>query len=271
MKVVTLLYHDVREDSFRMENINADERLYCLKKSAFESQMELLYKRNISVLSIDELFNFFLKDSATSLKDFINKKVIVLVFDDGWKSNYEIVLPLLKKYNFKATFFITVNYVGKKDMMSWEEIKGLVKEGMSIGSHSLTHRIPTKLTDKELEYELKESKRILEEKLNITCEYFSSPTGFYDKRIEKFAKKAGFKVVCFSKVGLSRIGRKDLLILNKIGIRRNYNLDMFEGIVKEKRTTLLSLRMAQIVRDGMKFLLGENYKKLRSLILKRVS
>ncbi|OQX84791.1 MAG: hypothetical protein B6D55_08375 [Candidatus Omnitrophica bacterium 4484_70.2] len=99
MKVITLLYHDVREDGFRMEDINADERLYCLRKSTFESQMELLYKRNISVLSIDELFNFFLKDSAISLKDFINKKVIVLVFDDGWKSNYEIVLPLLKKYN----------------------------------------------------------------------------------------------------------------------------------------------------------------------------
>lgn len=68
-------------------------------------------------------------------------KVVVLTFDDSVASHATVVAPLLKRYGFGATFFITegFNFVTNKvDYMTWEQIRGLHDAGFEIGNH--THR-----------------------------------------------------------------------------------------------------------------------------------
>ena len=82
----------------------------------------------------------------------IPDKLVVLTFDDASKSHYAVARPLLKKYKFGATFFITEGWdfaTNKKDYMSWEEIKQLHEDGFEIGNHTRDHMsvTPAKVRD----------------------------------------------------------------------------------------------------------------------------
>src|SRR5215469_1855908 len=70
-----------------------------------------------------------------------NNKVVMIGFDDGWKSQITYAKPILDKYGFKASFFIVCNYAnsGNIDRMSWQDIAMLQKDGMDIESHTMTH------------------------------------------------------------------------------------------------------------------------------------
>lgn len=70
------------------------------------------------------------------------EKLVVLTFDDSPKSHFTIVAPILQKYGFGATFFITEGFdftTNKDDYMTWEEIAALDKLGFEIGNHTRDH------------------------------------------------------------------------------------------------------------------------------------
>jgi peptidoglycan/xylan/chitin deacetylase (PgdA/CDA1 family) len=83
----------------------------------------------------------------------IPDKLIVLTFDDSSKSHFTVARPILKKYRFGATFFITEGFdflSNKRDYMSWEEIAQLHKDGFEIGNHTRDHLAVSGKTLKEL-------------------------------------------------------------------------------------------------------------------------
>src|SRR5437899_3563028 len=72
----------------------------------------------------------------------IPDKLVVLTFDDASKSHFAVARPVLKKYGFGATFFITEGFdfpTNKRDYMTWEEIALLHKDGFEIGNHTRDH------------------------------------------------------------------------------------------------------------------------------------
>lgn len=79
---------------------------------------------------------------TTKVKTAIPDKLVVLTFDDSAKSHYTIVRPILLKYKFGATFFITEGFDfrdNKRDYMTWEEIAELHRDGFEIGNHTRDH------------------------------------------------------------------------------------------------------------------------------------
>jgi peptidoglycan/xylan/chitin deacetylase (PgdA/CDA1 family) len=74
-------------------------------------------------------------------------KLVVLTFDDSKASHYTVVRPLLKKYGFGATFFITEGFsfaTDKSDYMTWDQIAGLHRDGFEIGNHTRDHMAASK-------------------------------------------------------------------------------------------------------------------------------
>jgi peptidoglycan/xylan/chitin deacetylase (PgdA/CDA1 family) len=72
----------------------------------------------------------------------IPDKLVVLTFDDASKSHVTVAGPLLKKYKFGATFFVTEGFdmtTNKRDYMTWDEIAQLDKDGFEIGNHTRDH------------------------------------------------------------------------------------------------------------------------------------
>jgi len=267
MKIPILLYHDFRPDKLDVFNIEIKSREYVLRESVFISQMRWLFENGYRGINL----SIFIREYKKGRIDVCdtNDKMVVLAFDDGVRSNFSFVFPVLKKYNFAGVFFITVGLVGSHEMMTWEQIGEMHNAGMDIGSHTLTHSFPTELTVDQLKFELVESKRLLELKLESQVKFFSSPTGFYSRNLPVLARQAGYGAACFTKVAFNGV-HTDLFHLNKIGIKRSFSLQLFQAIVEGDYYTLIILRIRQILRDGAKIVLGRKlYEYIKKVFLKR--
>jgi peptidoglycan/xylan/chitin deacetylase (PgdA/CDA1 family) len=114
-------------------------------------------------------------------------RLAIINFDDGYKSQFTNAKPILDKYDFKATFFIVCNFVGKSakqmnsssivnfagkgvEQMTWNDITTLYKQGYQIGAHTMDHlRNMTNMPSSELNYEIGQSKQcILDHGIPVT-------------------------------------------------------------------------------------------------------
>ncbi|MCB1242941.1 MAG: polysaccharide deacetylase family protein [Verrucomicrobiales bacterium] len=80
--------------------------------------------------------------AATQAVEPVPDRLVVLTFDDSVASHATFVAPLLKKYGFGATFFITEGFeftLDKEHYMTWEQIKALDTAGFEIGNHTRRH------------------------------------------------------------------------------------------------------------------------------------
>lgn len=92
-----------------------------------------------------------------------SNKIVILTFDDAWKSQFINAKPILDKYGFKATFFTVCNYVGRDNntRMNWQDVLSLQNDGMDIESNTMNHKDLTKLSAAKLDYEIGQSKQCL--------------------------------------------------------------------------------------------------------------
>ena len=125
------------------------------------------------------------------------EKPILLTFDDGYGGHYKYVYPLLKKYNYPATFSI---YTDKMEMttgrtsVTWEQLKEMAADPLvTIASHSISHPLDLRpLSDEGLKTEIFQSKAILEQRLGIPIKYFTYPVGKHDERVREQVAEAGY-------------------------------------------------------------------------------
>jgi peptidoglycan-N-acetylglucosamine deacetylase len=72
----------------------------------------------------------------------IPDRLVVLTFDDAVKSHATVAAPVLKRYGFSATFFVTEGFSftsNKRDYMTWDDIQALDRQGFEIGNHTRDH------------------------------------------------------------------------------------------------------------------------------------
>jgi peptidoglycan/xylan/chitin deacetylase (PgdA/CDA1 family) len=108
---------------------------------------------------------------AAAVLEPVPDKLVVLTFDDSKASHYTVVRPLLKKYGFGATFFITEGFTfrtNKDDYLTWEQIAELSRDGFEIGNHTRDHMGLTKANLPRLKEQV--------EAINAQCAAHGIPT-----------------------------------------------------------------------------------------------
>ncbi len=105
-----------------------------------------------------------------------DNKIVILTFGDGWKSQFTAAKPILDKYGFKASFFITCGFVGLPLRMDWQDIVSIYHDGNDIGSMTMTYKDLTKLSPSGLYYEIGQSKQCLRDH-GINTTLFATPRG----------------------------------------------------------------------------------------------
>jgi peptidoglycan/xylan/chitin deacetylase (PgdA/CDA1 family) len=75
------------------------------------------------------------------------------------------------------------------DVMNWDDLLSLDSHLITVGSHTMSHPILTTLTAQEIELEVRESRRCLEQRLQRTVDFFCYPNGSYDTRAYQEVKK----------------------------------------------------------------------------------
>jgi len=152
------------------------------------------FKKQIEILSNNKKFEVTTVHNSKFVKK--NLTNIIITFDDGYKDTFKIAYPILKKKNFPFIIFITTSNIKKKSkiFLNKFEIKKLSKNPLvTIGSHSVNHVNLNELNKKELNYELKESKKFLENLINKKIDCISFPNGEFNRKVITACKKAGYK------------------------------------------------------------------------------
>jgi len=211
-KTYILCYHSVADSGWRFSTGIRD----------FEEQIKFL-KSKFKIISLEEMLK--------------NKKGLVITFDDSYLDVYENALPILIKYNIKATLFALGNVVAPNreklqnnlELMNYSHYKKLNELGWEIGFHTSTHPNLKDLSNEQVEKEIGKGKRELEKNLGFKLRYFAYPLGVYNQTVLNTVKKAGFEAAFTINGGEASF--KDKFLISRVGVEGNTNIVQFRSLV----------------------------------------
>src|SRR5438093_4015064 len=183
--------------------------------AAFEAQMKELKDRGITVIPMQDLLAWKRGEKN------IPPRCAVISFDDGWKSQYEVAWPIMKKFGYPFTMFIYTEGVaggslGGGQALTWAMLADMRDNGIDIEAHTATHqdlreghtimvmepgakRTKKKLTGAEYEQwvqnEVVGCKQLLEQRLGIKINCFAVPFGTYNEHVKEVARNAGYEAM----------------------------------------------------------------------------
>lgn len=126
-----------------------------------------------------------------------DKPGLIVSFDDGLRSNYDVMVELLDEFGFTGWFMVPAGFIdldseqqiefvrsnlieyddsfrGDRISMSWDELKMLKNNSHVIVNHSMNHkRLSKELSDDDLEIEISESRKVIESKLECRVDMFA--------------------------------------------------------------------------------------------------
>lgn len=251
-RIPILMYHEITTEENLRKVCNKIKYTYVVTTQKFEEQMRWLAEAGFSTVSLYAVVDII--ENKNSL--ILPKKPIIITFDDGFAGNHQYGFPILKKYGHFAVFFITVNNVGTPYMMGWRQLEELVLDGMSIQSHCMTHPLLGQLDRDGITYELKESKQILQDRLQTSIDFLSLPDGSYNNYYRNVAIETGYRGGCTSKIGLVNPSC-DPYLLNRIVVNSKYSLKEFTYIAEARTDFIKKIIFKQIYKGLALRILGE--------------
>lgn len=169
------MYHSIAVDS---ENGSKYYRT-TTSPTRFAEHMRFLHEHGYTAVGLDDVIQS-LGGQSTSVAKFV-----AITFDDGFASFYTDAFPILNQYGFSASMFLATSYIGtserrfkNKPCMTWNQVCELSKSGINFGSHTVTHPQLHIIEAADRQWELRESKDSIEQRLGTTVHSFSYPYAF---------------------------------------------------------------------------------------------
>jgi len=202
-QVPIVCYHQIR-DWKPTDSKNAKD--YIVQVAAFKEHIKMLADSGYHTILPDQLYAYLTTGAP------LPKKPIMLTFDDTDLDQFTIANPTLKKYGFKAVYFVMTVSLGRPRYMTADMVKKLSDEGNVIASHTWDHhRVDKYSHNSELKIIGKNGKvtirpvddwvtqidkptKKLEEITGKKIEYFAYPFGIWKKPVLPEIQKKGFKI-----------------------------------------------------------------------------
>ena len=219
---------------------------YAVSLKNFKQQMDWIGKRGYHVIALDSLAR--LLRTKAPLPD----SLVLITFDDGYKSVYDYGWPILKKHKFPFAVFVYTNYIGAgKASLSWNQVRKMSQAGVLVGSHSVSHPILTRIDGMTHQAyhdwiwkELAKSRDIISQKLKKDVTYFAYPFGAFDDTVAALAKQAGYTSCLMVNGGINDAATSPFE-LDRIIITRRYQFSLFKKILDRHRIDLADLNPLQ--------------------------
>lgn len=196
---VVFMYHRFGESRYPSTNIKMEQ---------FRFELEYLKTHHYNVWPLSKIIKA-LKEGRE-----LPPKTVALTMDDAYKSVYTKAYPLLKRYGFPFTVFVSTSGVDShySALMTWEEMREMCQGGAEFGNHTRTHRsfvsfLPLgkeKLKTK-IKEELDAAQKRLESELGSDClggvKMLAYPYGEYTNEIRDRVSSLGY-VACMQAGGV---------------------------------------------------------------------
>ncbi|CAH1195946.1 Poly-beta-1,6-N-acetyl-D-glucosamine N-deacetylase [Paenibacillus allorhizoplanae] len=159
---------------------------YVLHPDTFARQMDYLAAHHYTPMTLAEFATVIQQDQPSPTHP------VLLTFDDGYANNAEVALPILQKYKFPATLYLSTGLVGTPGYLTWPQIHELSAAGWDIASHTVTHPHLPKLSKKAQREEILAARAKIEQELGKPANTFAYPYGDYNRKTLRILKKAHF-------------------------------------------------------------------------------
>ncbi len=219
VRVPILMYHYVSvplpgSDKYRLD--------LSVSPANFAAQMASLKDNGYQTISPDDLY------AALTQGQKLPDHPILLTFDDGYEDAYTNAYPILQKYGFTGTFFIVTGFIdeGRKGYLTWDQVKEMSNEGMSIQSHSRDHEDMRNRDHDWLVYQIIGPQKTIEAHTGVLPRFFCYPSGEFDDMTMQELRAAGV-VAAFTEIDGVYSYSNDTLRLPRVRIRGTTTLPIF--------------------------------------------
>ncbi len=194
--VPVLVYHSIGR-----------EREDALAPSVFKKHLDFFKNERFTIYSLEDLRNLYNKNGR------IKYPSVCLTFDDGYADFFDIVYPLLMKYEFPATVFVIVEKIDSVGYLNQAQLKEISRGGLvTVASHTMGHRDLSLLDSFGLEYEMLESRKKLELLTGVEVKFLAYPWGIFSPHIRDAANEYGYSAAFSTNTRLKgEEGKSDIL------------------------------------------------------------
>lgn len=221
-RVTIFNYHGLTEQL--SDKLPKATKKYWLTPAQFRAHLVLLRADGFHTVLLHELKDY----RSATLRDVPS---VILTFDDGLVSDYEVAFPLLVEFGMTAVFFVNTANIGQEGYLNWNQLAEMQRHGMSIQSHGHRHVDLTVLPNAELNSELRDSKRLLEDRLGSQVDYLAAPRGIVDRRVIRWALSAGYQAVCSTRC---LPAKPNSTVFTRITLYRDVTIKEFDAFLKGK-------------------------------------
>jgi peptidoglycan/xylan/chitin deacetylase (PgdA/CDA1 family) len=111
-------------------------------------------------------------------------------------------------------------HFGERMMLNWDEVQEMRKDGITIGSHSHTHPILSRMPIQKAKDEILDSKKVVEKNVDIEVKHFSFPNGReedFSEELRDYCREIGFESTCSVIYGTNNALEGNVFALKRIG------------------------------------------------------
>ena len=215
-RVPILMYHALGD---------GDNNLY-LELDLFREQLDWMEEHGVHPVTLKELYAHWYEGA------WLPEKPIVLTFDDGYREMYTEAYPRLAEKGFTAVFFVFPSARWSDAFMLQDMTTEMAEGGMEIGCHTYTHADVSALGEADLEYQIAESKTVLESYLPYEVDSFCYPSGGYSDASRAKVAETGYQLAVTTEWGIASV-EDDPMLLPRVRISRGNGAAYLEEVLAE--------------------------------------
>ena len=244
MQTLHFLYHEIRPAK--------SEYTYALDLQEFEAQAEFL-AMSLRAAEQEPESHPFVRPGIT--------------FDDGHLSNYEHALPSLERLGLRAQFFITAGWTGQRaGYMGLPALRTLLSAGQRIGAHGWSHKLLTRCDRSELQRELVDARRKLEDGLGVAVKTMSLPGGRYNRRVLEACRDAGYERIFTSEPASetdTEVQGSSSKLIGRVNLLAHSDVNLLRDLLAPESSRLAALGRSYRIKRTINSLVGDSlYAKL---------
>ncbi len=167
-----------------------------VRVASFQNQLSIIRELGFRVMPLADAVEGL---RANRVQD---SRVVSITADDGHRSVYEMMWPIILEARLPVTLFIYPSAISNASYaMTWEQLREMLHSGLvGIGSHTFWHpnfrneerRLSPKAYRPFVKFQMERSKKELEQRLSIPIRYLAWPFGIYDDYLIRTAQEAGY-------------------------------------------------------------------------------
>jgi poly-beta-1,6-N-acetyl-D-glucosamine N-deacetylase len=235
---VVLMYHRFGEEKFPSTNTTLAQ---------LDAHIAYLQDNDYKVVGLPEVV------AALKSRTPLPPRTVAITIDDAYTSVVSEAWPRFKRAGFAFTVFVATEAVDKKyeDIMSWNDVRALTRDGVTIGGHSHAHPHFPGLSAAQVRADLAVMATRFQAELGHVPNLFAYPYGEAGREDMTIIRDAGF-IAAFGQNSGPVYADADPYVLSRFALNETYGaLDRFKLIIATKPLRAVNITPADpVLRDN---------------------